>query len=181
MDGTHTVGGAWLLYFLFHIDPSLVSCKQQYIYCLVKSLNSYHWRTLQERSSSYFIEHCPCVYHLSIQHYRMWPDLPGLPRHICIYWKRLNTGGGNDLEARLTYVGTSRSQHCEIPRLRRTYLLWKPWGKLWPHSQAFYTSSFWSLAVSKIEGEGLGNIVMWSSAQLSYVIIPPQKPSDVRD
>ena len=41
-----------------------------------------------------------------------------------------------------------------------------------PHSQAFYTSRFWSLAVCK-NGEGLGNLITWSVAWLLYVITPP--------
>jgi len=36
------------------------------------------------------------------------------------------------------------------------YYFGNPWGKLWPHSQAFYTSSFWSLAVSKNRGRRPG-------------------------
>jgi len=36
--------------------------------------------------SSYLIGHCPsCVYHLSTQHYHMWPDLPGPSSPPCLY------------------------------------------------------------------------------------------------
>jgi len=41
---------------------------------------------------------------------------------------------------------------------------------LMPHFQAFYTYSFWSLAVTK--GEGLGDLITWSVARLSVVVTP---------
>ena len=70
---------------------------------------------------------------------------------VRIYCKRLKCW-------RWEWLGNQANLHWyfKMSRLHRTYLLLLFWGKLWLHSQAFYTSSSWSLAVSKNRGRRPG-------------------------